>query len=1170
MRTHDCPRPYAHSSASARLVLVLAGTAAGLLGLSAPASAQGVWSLTVTIADSSTPPPGVEMTYKAYCFYYPPAPAVPVPGDWGYATDGIHWWRKCGEDLPIGSEVEINVEQSPYAIRAYPTSGAAPLYFDSASYTGCLSSPVCDNETSIGLLATQGSIYGFVRLASDQTPLPDVTVVAYATNGVQRGVAQTDANGRYEFIKPNAQPHEIANHWALPLTHFQPPGEAIYGEYRVFASPVGTSTPSAYVATEGATGAFSSGSMGRKDFNIGSPEGEEQDPNEKDGEEEVPPPAVPPPCPPDEPKCREPKCEGKPIRLVTGSVYFGQTDAVVHGIGRTLEFTRRYNSRRARRSQGGAFGRGWEHSLEKSITSVVANHLLRLNAGTGGPLYFQDADRDGTFEAAIPVTERSRVIVSGSGFTREFELGGTETYDTAGRLSGQTDRVGNVTSLDRDAAGRLTAIVLPGGRTLHLDYAGDRVSQVRGPSSTLAAYNYTPEGILDRVDYASGSGYVFTYDGEGQVLTVADLSGRVIESHTYSNGKALTSEIAGGQERLTFSYTAGSTAVADATGRSTTYGIAQAAGLKRVHSSSTPCAACGQSQAGGWGYDARGRINLRQWFDQDGRHVVNYTYDANDNFSSVSLPLGRTASYTYDPEGRMLTRLGPDGALTTWSYGPAGPLSITDPLNRTTTISYSTTGLVSSVTNPEGEPTTFTYNGSGDLASVTDPLSHTTSFGYDELGRRTSVTDPLSRTTAITYDSTGNVTRITAHDTTHSDFTYDAGGRRERLTDSAGRVTRYGYDPYGRLKTIQDPAGATTRYDYDPMSRLAAITDARGNPTAFTYDTLGRVTQVTYPGGASEGYSYDAAGRMTTKTDRRGVLTTYKYDAADRLTLMSFSDGTSAKSFTYDLAGRSLSAQNGTDTLTWTYDAAGQPLDETSSRHGTTVAYTYDAAGRRLTVDLDGNLVASYSYDDASRLATLTSGSGAFTFGYDAASQRTAMNAPNGIVTSYAYDPLGRLSSLQAVLAGTTTITGFAYGYNTTGNRTSKASPDFTEAYSYDALDRLTGVERSGALTGRSHFRYDSVGNRTTTQIGSTVTSTVHDARNQLDSSSGGGPLRVRGALDEAATVRVNGQPAQLLPGNQFEATVAAVVGTNAFSVVATDGSGNVKTQPRDRRFGPE
>ena len=48
--------------------------------------------------------------------------------------------------------------------------------------------------------------------------------------------------------------------------------------------------------------------------------------------------------------------------------------------------------------------------------------------------------------------------------------------------------------------------------------------------------------------------------------------------------------------------------------------------------------------------------------------------------------------------------------------------------------------------------------------------------------------------------------------------------------------------------------------------------------------------------------------------------------------------------------------------------------------------------------------------------------------------------------------------------------------------------------------------------------------------------------------------------MDEAATVRVNGQPAQLLPGNQFEATVAAVVGTNAFSVVATDGSGNIKT----------
>ena len=209
---------------------------------------------------------------------------------------------------------------------------------------------------------------------------------------------------------------------------------------------------------------------------------------------------------------------------------------------------------------------------------------------------------------------------------------------------------------------------------------------------------------------------------------------------------------------------------------------------------------------------------------------------------------------------------------------------------------------------------------------------------------------------------------------------------------------------------------------------------------------------------------------------------------------------------------------------------------------------------------LDASPVGSYGYDAASRLVTLTSGSRVFGFSYDASSRRIAMNAPNGIATSYAYDTLGRLTSLQAVLGGATTIAGFTYTYNATGNRTTKASPDFTEAYSYDPLDRLTAVERSGTLTGRSHFRYDSVGNRTTTQINNLVTSAVHNGLNQLLSSSGGGPLRVRGVLDEPGTARVNGQPAQMLSGNTFEATIASAPGSNSFTVEATDGSGNVRT----------
>jgi len=168
---------------------------------------------------------------------------------------------------------------------------------------------------------------------------------------------------------------------------------------------------------------------------------------------------------------------------------------------------------------------------------------------------------------------------------------------------------------------------------------------------------------------------------------------------------------------------------------------------------------------------------------------------------------------------------------------------------------------------------------------------------------------------------------------------------------------------------------------------------------------------------------------------------------------------------------------------------------------------------------------------------------------------------PNGITTSYAYDTDSRLTNLRAVLNGTTTITSFGYSYDAAGNRTSKQQLDYTEGYSYDPLYRLTGVERTGPLIGHWHYGYDPVGNRTSSQLDNAVTTAAYNEKNQLLSSSGGGPLRVRGLLNEPATVKVNGQPASMLAGNTFEATIAATPGTNTLTVEATDASGNVNAK---------
>jgi RHS repeat-associated protein len=789
-------------------------------------------------------------------------------------------------------------------------------------------------------------------------------------------------------------------------------------------------------------------------------------------------------------------------------------------------------------------------------------------------VYFEDEDSNQLFEALVPATEESSLLKSGGSYTRSFRRGGSEVYDLQGRLTSVVDASGNTTTLSRDGSGRLTGITDPGSRSLTLSYDSDgKLASLSGPQGGIASYSYAPNtGVLQRVEYADGSGYSFTYDSRGGVLSVMDATGRLLEEHSYDNdGRGLTSSLANGREKYSLVYdnVHSTVQVTDALGHVTTYAWSGFGGIhRRLTSIVGPCVSCGggSSQTQTFDYDNEGRLLS----ETDGLgHTTSYEYDANGDRISETNALNQTTSYTYDSHGRVLTRSAPDGSLTTYTYAPAGPLTITEKLsatqNRTTSITYNGQGKLGGITDPRGKTTTLTYNSAGDLTSVTDSLTHATSFGYESMGRRTTVTDPLNHTTTTTYDARGRTTRITNPDQTKTDFGYDLGGRRTSVTDPMGRITRYVYDPYARLESVIDPLNGVTRYGYDLMSNLTSLTDAKGQTTSFQYDAYNRVNAVVYPGGGQESYTYDAAGRLATRTDRKSIVTTYTYDELGRLAGKSYSNGDPSVSYTYDLGGRLATAANGTDTLTWTYDLAGQTLSEQSSKNASTVAYAYDLGGNRLEVKLDGQVFVTYAYDDASRLTSITRGSNIFGFGYDNANRRTSMTYPNGVATAYSYDDLNRLLRLKADL-GATPITDFQYVYDAAGNRTSKQQLDFTEAYTYDKLSRLTGVERTGGSTGRWLYSYDAVGNRLSEQMNDSVSSSSYNVENQLLSTVGGGPLRWRGTLNEPGkvsftTVTVNGQPARMLPGNVFEANLQMAAGNNSVTVQATDVSGNITTK---------
>jgi RHS repeat-associated protein len=1173
-------------SASTRRLITYLGAIVALLA-AVPARAQNLTARAKT--DGSTPP-SPPLLWKAYCILDPPTPPWPPDYTTWWPEPGGRWGRYCGENLPVDEWLSITYTDSipgfddrlPVRLTAVPND-LANYYGGSQAifcFSGACGSPWGDQPL---IFARRGSAHGYVR-TPEGTPIAGMAVWPYNAGGSglywprAGGPVTTDADGRFDFT-PVGDPIGTPNHWGLPVdpaAFYGPNGDFRYSfgfrQYAFLPLPQGAPAPDSLFKynlppcrlddgvysskLSGPTYAlcteFELGENPSNRLGGGSGSGEELPEsmgmsfiNEGAGSCEV----------------EAPSAVGKPVNVMTGDVFFSQLDAQVAGVRRVVSLFRSYSSQRAYAGKVGAFGRGWEHSYEKAVT-LVGTKLLRLNDGTGAPAYFQDQDGDQTFIASIPLTERSTITKSETGYVRNFLGGGSETYDALGRLVRQTDAVGNVTEIQRDGSGRLTAIVAPGGRTLTLGYTGERVTSLSGPDGEVATYGYQGD-LLTTVAYVGGTGYTFTYDTSGQVLTVKDATGRTLETHTYNGDRGLTTEIADGQEKYTLNYQGGATVVTDAVGNVTTYSHAVIAGQSKVYQVEGTCGSCGGgSQVQNWQYDAKGRVTA---------HIVDgerweYDYDANGFLVAKRDPTQAPTTFNRDGQGRVLTLTGRDGATLGRTYTAPGIATVTDPLNRTTTITYDTRGLPVTVTTPRaavrGKTKTLAYDGFGDLVSVADELGNTTSFTYDSFGRLLTTTAPFppDTTVTLTRDVLGRVTRVIYPDGTHSDFTYDGSGQRETATDPMGRTTRWSYDAYGRVKTTQDPAGGVTAFSYDAMSRLVSLSDALGRTTRWEYDVEGQLTALVYPGGARETYTYDERGRLKTKTDRKGVITTYSYDTLDRLVLKTHSDGTPSLRLSYDPVGRLLTAANGTDSLAWKYDAAGQVEWETSQKNGTKVSYSYDEDGSRQTLSLNDAPFTSYGYDDAGRLTSITRGTNVFTFEYDAANRRTRMRYPNGVVTTYTYDQNSRLLTLKAQKDGTA-ITDFTYTYDAAGNRASKSQPGETEAYTYDVLSQLTGVNRTGASPRQWFYRYDAVGNRLSEQADSSVTRASHNALNQLVSLSAGGPLRIQGTLDEPGTVTVNGTQARQPSATTFEADLNLPPGTHTVTVQATDARGNPRTQ---------
>lgn len=132
------------------------------------------------------------------------------------------------------------------------------------------------------------------------------------------------------------------------------------------------------------------------------------------------------------------------------------------------------------------------------------------------------------------------------------------------------------------------------------------------------------------------------------------------------------------------------------------------------------------------------------------------------------------------------------------------------------------------------------------------------------------------------------------------------------------------------------------------------------------------------------------------------------------------------QSFTYDDAGRMLTAAGSYGSRTWTYDKVGNRLSEAKTVGSTTTnqTYTYPATSNRLTsITQSGTTVRSFAYNAAGSTTGDTRSGTAYATTINDAGRISQLTVAASIKANDTYDSKNRLSirqTLNMTPAGTT------------------------------------------------------------------------------------------------------------------------------------------------------
>ncbi|MGO9976846.1 MAG: DUF6531 domain-containing protein [Solirubrobacteraceae bacterium] len=512
----------------------------------------------------------------------------------------------------------------------------------------------------------------------------------------------------------------------------------------------------------------------------------------------------------------------------------------------------------------------------------------------------------------------------------------TFTYDTLGRLTGETNGAGETINYTYDPAGNVTSIKYPNGQTIN--------------------HAYDDDGRLKSVTDWLGHTTTFGYDGDGNE-TSESLPGSVTAASTYDADDQLTgiTDTNAGGAIATFGYSR------DANGQLT--------------ASTTSGAVSGKDS---YSYDAQDRLTTdnRATYGYDAAgNPTNYggqpqTFDTADELQASQAPgAGRVAvdsTVTTHKLGKhgtlsaLVTAKQPNDLLLAFvsAQGPGG--------SRQTSTTPKSKGLkwvrVAQNSSRGGIVTIWqahaSRNGRVTVATKIGKPSSQALLTVAVFGPGATV-GAHATTTGKRGTPTVKV-RTTSSGTVVWGVGHDADSGAVRKPDSGQRLvthlqSRKNHDASWIQDTTVRKAGAIRIGDRAPASKSWLLAAVAVTPTRiFTYNAEGDRTSVTQDG-TTVSLGYDQANQLISV----GSQISYAYDG-DGLRASKTVDGTTTQ-FAWDEAGGLplLLQAGGTYYI---YGPAGQPIEQITGSTPTYLLADQQGSARLLT-DGSGNVVGSYTYN---------------------------------------------------------------------------------------------------------------------------------------------------------------------------------------------------------------